>query len=169
MSISPHPEDAQSLWQGVVRAESALRDSLKTFLSATAGERVQLVRQAMRHPGSDRAVAVRVLPYLTLADRQTLFPDLVWLASWGHGLVQSARDAILTLPRPWVLARIEAVAEPLLAQSSQESQFEEYRRLLELYQQLGEPSLIRRLAQRAADHAEEDVSEAGREFLLSNR
>jgi hypothetical protein len=110
-----------------------------------------------------------VLPYLNLADRQALFPDLVWLASWGHGLVQNARDAILSLPRGWVLARIEAIAEPLLAQSSAEGQFEEYRRMLELYQQLGDPDLVRRLAHRAAQHPDEDVIEAGHDFLAHCR
>ena len=68
----------------------------------------------LRQPGGERAAAVRVLPYLSVAERMELFPDLVHLASWGHGLIQAARDAICSLPRDWVLARIEAVAEPLL-------------------------------------------------------
>ncbi|MDX1945770.1 MAG: hypothetical protein SFU86_10270 [Pirellulaceae bacterium] len=94
-----------------------------------------------------------------------LFPDLVHLASWQHGLIQSARDAIRRLPRAWVLARIEAEAEPLLAGSSEQAQFEEYRRLLELYEQLGDSALIRRLAERAAAHHDEDVREAGQDTL----
>ncbi len=169
MSLLPHSDDARALWQGVVHAESTLRESLRVFLSVSASDRVALLREALRRPGSERAVAVRVLPYLTLADRQALFHDLVWLSSWGHGLVQNARDAILSLPRAWVLANVEAVAESLLAQSSEDNQFEEYRRLLELYQQLGDAGLVRRLAERAMRHPDEDVHEAGQEFLASCR
>ena len=43
-----------------------------------------------------------------------LFPEWVFLASWAHGAIQVPRDMILSLPRDWVLARIEQEAEPFL-------------------------------------------------------
>jgi hypothetical protein len=107
----------------------------------------------------------QTLPHLSIAKRMEQFSVLVRLASCGHGHIQLDRDAIVSLPRDWVLARIEAVAEPLLAASCEQWQFEEYRRLLELYEQLGDSGLVRRLAERAIAHQDEDVREAGRHFL----
>jgi hypothetical protein len=75
------------------------------------------------------------------------------------------RSAIKALPRDWVLARIEAAAEPLLIASTEQFQYEEFRRLLELYEQLGNEELLARLAQRALEHDDEDVREAGQDFL----
>jgi hypothetical protein len=161
-------DNTLSLWQNVVSAEKAIRASLRDFLVGNSAERLVLVRQALREPGGERAAAVRVLPYLTVAERMELFPDVVHLASWGHGMVQAARDAICALPREWVLSHIEAVVEPLLASSDEQGQFEEYRRFLELYQQLGDRNLIQRLAELSLQHPDEDVREAGAEFLAKN-
>ncbi len=160
-------DQAASLWENVVSAENAARDSLRAFLVGPAGQRVALVRQALRIPGADRAAAVRILPYLNSSERMELFADLVQLASWGHGLIQPVRDAICSLPREWVVARIESVAEPLLVGSHEQSQFEEYRRLLELYQQLGDVALLKRLTERALQHRDQDVRDAGQEFLAA--
>ena len=105
-------------------------------------------------------IAMRLTKVLTPAELKALFPQLVALASWDHGMVQAARDRILSLPRDWVLQHIEEVAEPLL----QEGDYVEYRRFLELYVQL-DPELAARLARRAAAHADSDVKEAGEDFL----
>ncbi len=70
------------------------------------------------------------------------------------------RDAILSLPSDWVLARIEQVSEPYLLTGTHE----EYRRFLELYQELDHP-LTLALAQRAASHPDPDIREAGEDFL----
>lgn len=159
------PWEYGGLWQSVVSAETAIRDSLRAFLVGSSLERIELVRQALRRPGGERAAAVRVLPYLSIEERMALFPDLVHLASWGHGLIQPVRDTICSLPRDWVVTQIESVAEPLLLASNEKAQFEEFRRFLELYQQIGDRALLRRLAERALQHANEDVREAAEDIL----
>jgi hypothetical protein len=165
MSMSPVSEHAQSTWNSLLSAETAIRESLRAFLVEPSVDRVALIRSALAKPGAERAAAVRVLPYLSMAERMELFPDLVWLASWAHGQTQAARDAIGLLPKDWVLSRIEGVAEQILASASQQYQYEEYRRLLELYAQIGDRELLRRLAERACTHHDEDVREAGEEAL----
>jgi hypothetical protein len=165
MSMMPTSDHALSTWNNLLSAETAIRESLRAFLVEPSVDRVALIRNALAKPGSERAAAVRVLPYLSMAERKDLFPDLVWLASWAHGQIQAARDAILQLPKDWVLARIEEVAEPILAGASETNQYEEYRRLLELFSQIGDAPLIRRLAERACSHQDEDVREAGEEAL----
>lgn len=165
MSMTPITEHAQLTWNSLLTAETAIRDSLRAFLGEPSGDRVALIRRALTKPGSERAAAVRVLPYLSMSERQELFPDLVWLASWGHGQIQAARDAIGQLPKDWVLSRIEGVTDRVLASATEQYQYEEYRRLLELFAQLGDRQLLRRLAERACAHHDEDVREAGEEAL----
>lgn len=163
MSTASSP--MQPLWQNVVSAEAAMRESLQAFLHAGSGDRAAVVRKGLRQPGPERAAAMRVLPYLLFEEREELFPDLVELASTAHGGIQTVRDAIRSLPRDWVLAHIEEAAEPLLKAATAAYGFEEYRRILELYHQLGDRDLTRRLAERALAHEDEDVREAGQDAL----
>lgn len=64
------------------------------------------------------------------------------------------------MSREWVLFNIEQTAEPLLAEGT----YDEYRRLLELYLEL-DPKLTLKLAQRAKKHGDNDVREAGIDFI----
>jgi hypothetical protein len=145
------------LWQRLV-------ESHRSFLAASADffrvgvDRVELLRHALR--SSERTTALALARYLSLEDRQNLFAEWVFLASFAHGSVQVARDMILSLPRDFVLANVEQVAEPLLADGT----YDEYRRLLELYDLL-DGSLMRKLARRAAAHPDPDIREAGEDFL----
>jgi hypothetical protein len=164
MSLPTHTESSSSLWQNVVRDFSVADASLRAFLIAPSTERVKAVRHAL-HKAKEREAALQVLQRMSPQEQMDLFPDLVRLASCGHGHVQMVRSAIKALPRDWVLARIEAAAEPLLIASTEQFQYEEFRRLLELYEQLGNEELLARLAQRALEHDDEDVREAGQDFL----
>ena len=124
-------------------------------------DRVALMKYAFEHGYARyRATAIRLLEYLTPAELEAIFPDLVGLASWAHGGIRRVRDIILSLPRAWVLDRIEPAAEPLLARGTDE----EYRRFLELYTEL-DHDLALRLASRAATHSDECIREVGEEFL----
>ena len=103
---------------------------------------------------------------LTAPQRQQLFPDLLSLASLGHGLTGASRELIVGLPREWVLSNIEMAAKPILEQGG----YEEYQRLLELFTEL-DSGLALRLAENAMAHPADDVREIGRDFVqkLRNR
>ena len=120
--------------------------------------RTALLHEALR--GRDRQAALALLPRLQAEDLEPLFSDLVFLASFSHGPIQLVRDAIRSLPREWVLAHSEPAAEPVLRRGD----WDTYRRLLELYEQL-DPDLTPRLAERAAVRPDPDTREAGDEFL----
>ena len=137
----------------------ALLDASREFLVRPA-DRVSVLSQALRRPGKDRMTALSILGSLPLADRRALRPDLVFLSSWTHGSIQFARDAILALPRAWVVEQIEAIAEPLLTGGDDDA----YRRLLELYALLDRDLMLRR-ARRAAADADADIREAGEDHL----
>jgi hypothetical protein len=155
--VNRQPSD-EALWAAVVQAEGRFFAARVAFLT-DAGNRVDALRAALR-TAAQRGTALRVLPFCSPAERQLLFDDLLRLCSVGHSDVLLCREAILSLPRDWVLARVERAAEPLLSAGGEE----EYRRLLELYAEL-DTGLTRRLADRAARHEDPDVREAGTDFL----
>jgi hypothetical protein len=157
VSVEIEPSDG-ALWKAVVQAEGRFIAARMAFL-ANAEDRVGVLRGAL-HTAAQRGTALRLLPYCQPAERQELFGVLLRLSSVGHRDVLLCREAILSLPRGWVLDRIESAAEELLSDGGEE----EYRRLLELYAEL-DAGLTRRLAERAARHPDQEVREAGADFL----
>jgi hypothetical protein len=135
----------------------AYHQALRDFL-ADGVDRVNVLRPVLRGP--ERSSALAVAHFLKTPERMELFPEWVFLASFSHGSVQVPRDIIASLPRDWVLSHIEQEAEPLLRQGS----YDEYRRLLELFELL-DRDLTLRLARRAAAHSDPDIREAGEDFL----
>jgi len=124
---------------------------------AHAANRIGLLRHAFRQ--GNGAVALEVVLTLPATEIQHLLPDLVYL-SLDHGSAGRVRQIIAALPRDWVLAHIEDVAEVHLRDDDDDA----YRRILELYAVLDE-DLKRKLARRAAEHANEHIREAGEDFL----
>ena len=70
------------------------------------------------------------------------------------------RRALWGLPRAWVLLHIERCAEPLLELGDEW----EYRRLLEVYQQL-DADLVHRLALRGLTSPESEIRETAQEWF----
>lgn len=139
---------------------NAFEVAVAEFCSADV-DRVALMQHAFEQGYARyRATALRMLEYLTTVELKAILPNLVVLASWAHGGTRRVRDCILSLPREWVLERIEPAAEPLLAHGTDE----EYRRFLELYADL-DHALALRLASRAAAHPDDCIRETGEEFL----
>ena len=144
------------LWERLASAFREYSKALREFFSERV-DRVALIRQALRT--DDWYVALDVASYLKEEDHKQLFDLWVSGASYQKS-VHIYRKFILSLPREWVLERIEAEAERHLSEGG----LEEYRRLLELYLLLDE-ELTRKLAQRALAHSDPDVIEAGQDFI----
>ncbi|MEO7327200.1 MAG: hypothetical protein ABI193_01390 [Minicystis sp.] len=157
MSATPSAGDSE-LWAELVKRHWAFIHARMGILRLSSA--VELVRAGL-HDGGGRVTALAMVPYLKEDERRALLPDLVAVASYGHGQTGEAIARILELPRDWVLANIEAQVEPLLAKGS----YEEYRALMELYDQLGAFALERQVAERAAASEDPDIREAGEDFL----
>jgi hypothetical protein len=153
---------SELLWGRLVEAELDASKAFRAFFSEGV-DRVPWVRHGLRSGGMDRSAALRFFSYLTGAEQQQLFPDLVFLASSAHGSIDFVRDLILSLPRDWVLNNIEREAEPHL----REGTYDEYRRFLELYELL-DVGMTQRLARRAAVHSDPDIREAGEDYLVKS-
>ena len=151
-------EAERSAWSGLVESHRAFIDSRMALLRQ--GRAAELVRAGLDDP-AERAAALSIVPCLDEAGQKSLFPDLLALASYGHGLTEEAVALLAALPRPWVLENIERHAEPLLQQGS----YEEYRMMLRIYDELGASALAKQLAARAAGTADPDIREAGEDFL----
>ncbi len=158
MTTHAQAETDVAIWDRLVQAHTAFLAASRDFFSEDI-DRVKLVREALR-TGRDKYTACHVLGHLKPEELERLFDVLVEWASTGHSLVHVFREVILSLPREWVLAHIEEAAEPYLDKGS----YDEYRRFLELYNQL-DRDLARKLARRAAGHSDEDIREAGHDFL----
>lgn len=150
------------IWDRLVQSHQAFALASMEFLTGNVN-RVALVRYGLR-TGHGRHTAIYMLRSLKQIELQELFDDLMFCVSHGHGAVDAIREVILSLPREWVLARIEAAAEPLLIDAT----YDEYRRLLELYELL-DPVLTQKLAMRAMQHWDPDIREAGEDFLKQQR
>jgi hypothetical protein len=154
----PSPPD-ETLWRHFVQAHNEARQARQAFLMRTR-DRAAVVRRGLSTAG-ERTAALEVAPLLSVAERQQLFEELLALAGYFHGQAGAAREIILSLPRAWLLANIEPHAERLLRDGT----YEEYRLLFELYIKI-DRDLAARLARRAATQPDEDIREAGEDFLL---
>lgn len=145
------------LWHKVFEKEIAYIQARQNFIK-NCTDRIGLIKKALHNP-TERGTALRLIEYLKLEERQSLFDDLVDLASVAHSDIELCRKAILSLPKMWVLANLEKSAEPLL----QDGTDEEYRRLLELYIEI-DREVTQRLALRALQHDDPDIHEVGEDF-----
>ena len=159
MSIrNEQPTDTDlALWQRYLEAENEVW-RIRRELFTNCSSLVELVRAGLGAP-SERPSALGIAGFLTEDERKELFPDLLALASYCHGLTITARDLVLSLPKEWLLAHIEEAAEPLLHYG-----YEEYRGLTEVYIRL-DRDLAYKLAHRAAADSDEDIKEAGEDLL----
>lgn len=149
-------KDAQ-VWRRLIDSQTKFSVASREFLHGDV-DRVALIRQALY--SSDSGTAYYFLQHLNAEELMHLFDILVPLASTGHGSVGRVREAILSLPHDWVVTRIEQLAEPLLVDGT----YDEYRRFLELYYEL-DKDLARKLALRASQHSDDDIKEAGDDYL----
>ncbi|MFB2977093.1 hypothetical protein [Microseira sp. BLCC-F43] len=152
-----HAEKERELWHHLVERELAYIQIRQEFLT-NCTDRMAFIKKALHKP-NERGTALRLIEYLKIEERQSLLKDLVDLASVSHSDIELVRQAILSLPKTWLLDNIEKSAEPLLKNGTDE----EYRRLLELYIQI-DRDLTERLAKRALQHEDPDIREAGEDF-----
>jgi hypothetical protein len=132
-------------------------DTAEASFLASGPERLEILSKALL--SADRHLGITVCERLSPVDLTSMFDALVFYASWDNGLVGMARRLIKAMPRQWVLERIEAAAEPYLAEGG-----EQYRRFLELYEELSD-ALTRKLAERALAHSDPTVQEAGQDAM----
>jgi hypothetical protein len=154
------PPEALARWLAYVDAERAA-DAARQALFAQRAGLIELLRHGCHEP-RERAAVLGVASRLPAEELQELFPELLALASFGHGLTEAYRQVILRLSRPWLRANIEKIAAPLLTNGDHE----QYRALLELYARI-DSALALDLARAAEQSSDPDIREAGADYLLT--
>lgn len=120
--------------------------------------RVEVLREAL-HQG-ERGNLLAVARSLSTEELQQLFGEWVNLARCAHSPFEPAWKIILSLPREWVLERIEQEVEPILAKE----EYDDYWMFLQLFDQL-DRDLTFKLARRAIAHSDPDIHELGEDYL----
>jgi hypothetical protein len=117
-----------------------------------------LVAAALEGSSRDVTLAFELLPGMTVEERQGLLRQLVELCS--DQSAGRAKAAILDLPNDWLRDNVEAAAERLLAGSD----YLDWANLLALVSRI-DPGVEKRIAERAARHADSEIRELGDEHL----
>lgn len=120
-------------------------------------DRVELIRTALHHgDGNVFALGLRLSECLSEGQKQEMFQDWMQLARSAHGPVDFVRRLIASLPRDWVLARIDSHVENIL----KGEEYDDYWMMIELLEQLA-PDKAAALAKRALSHADPEIRELG--------
>jgi hypothetical protein len=120
--------------------------------------RVAIFKQALH--SQELHAALHLINSLKPEELQELLPDLIYLASFRDGGILTIREAILKIPKEYLMLNIENFVEPYLTDGT----YGNYRRFLELFI-LIDPGLTEKLAKRAILNEDFDIYEAGVEFL----
>lgn len=157
------PSRPEALWRNLVEAHRAFIEARMALL-ANSDLVVDLVRAALDRP-SERSLAIDVARCLSEDDRKKLLPDLLQLSCYAHGLyahslADEATELLMSLPREWLIENIESHAEHILRDAT----YEEYRMLIRIYDRLS-PAIAERLAERALQSEDDDIKEAGDDYL----
>jgi hypothetical protein len=147
----------ENLWERLVNSQKAYDTAAQDFLSREP-ERLTVVRKALTGP--ERNTALWVARSLTPDELKQLLPELVHLARSVHGPFEAVWNLILSLPREWVLAHIDAELDAIL----QHEEEDDYWMFLQLAERL-DPALALRLAKRASAHSDCDIRELGEEYV----
>ncbi len=103
-----------------------------------------------------------IIPTLDLDLQKAVLSYLIELACQSQNdiNIEIGRQALLNIPRQWLLSHIESITEPLYKLEDSW----EYRRLLELYWLLNK-ELARKLAVQGLNNRNLDIEEAAKDFL----
>ncbi len=144
------------LWRELIDQEKTYLSARKNFLNSPS--RVDLIKRALQNP-LERSSALKIINYLTHQERQSLFNELIKLASVGHSDIELVRRTILSFDKMWLLENMENQVESVLENGADE----EYRRLLELYIQLDD-QLTQHLITKALQNPDIEIQEVGEDF-----
>lgn len=151
-------EPIDVLWQRCCVGEDEFFAARVALLESGA-DLTPLIASALSTP-SRRHTGLRLLELLPESASRSHVGALVALASWAHGDIGLVRAVLMRVDRAWLLENIEAHVAPILGSGDDE----EYRRVAELYEHLGESDLLAKHLQRCAEHSNPDVREIAADF-----
>ncbi len=150
--------DDDAKWDELCKAENqALRDHFHRWLDVT--DKLAAIERGLASV-TQRGTALRLLLVLGDDFRKKVFPQLVFLASWGNRDILLCRTVIKSMHRKWVIENIESQVQEVLAKSDGE---EEWRCFAELCWQLDD-ALLARHVELALAHPDKEIQAVGRDY-----
>ncbi|MBU7584273.1 MAG: hypothetical protein KAF91_15390 [Nostoc sp. TH1S01] len=152
-----------SLWANLRRKEMGYLQARALYLKGTEPND-EIFRSALRNP-SERGTALRLIKdCYTLEQKKQILRELLELSRCDHSDLQLTWEIILSMPREYVLSKIEEWMDWLIPAPTEKEQYVVYRSLLALFIHMDE-NITYRLAKRAKEDTDEDVKEAGEDYL----
>jgi len=164
MEDSDPPADCKLIWQRLLEADAEVSRAQNELFTRCRATLIDILRAGLYTP-DERRTAFRIASLIYDSEqRKPLFPVFLRLACEPTNIsdITAARCAILSLPRAWVLEKIEIEAANLLDWDDDWI----HRRFLELCSLLDRDLTIRS-ARKAVTHQNPDIKEAGEDFLSS--
>ena len=158
---SNEPRDSdEELWRLLAAASSEKEFEIECArFMQRAREPYGQIRKRLRGSVPDIFTALGVLKIGDDVLRENFFDEILYRCkSLRFG--RFARSIVLSMPRSWVIANVEAAADKLLATADHL----DFKLFLMLYEIL-DSQLALRLAKRAAVHDDFDIKETGVDFL----
>ena len=151
--------ECQQKWNDAVQALGAFHTQYAELLKHCPSALLYLVAAGLKQPG-ERHFAIRVASeHFSEEQLKELFPALLIQSSHYHPHTAEVQKLLLRIPKEWLASRIEAEAEPILA----EAQDEGYWCLFTIYKEI-DRQLAERLTRRALRSANPHTQDAGRQF-----
>ncbi|SRR5712692_1943200 len=162
MEDSNSSDDCKLIWQRLLEADAEVWRAQNELFTRCQPNLIEILRAGLHSP-NERQTAFRVASLIHDGEqRKALFTDFLRLACEPTYVptITAARRAILSLPREWVLEKVEVEAAKVLDWDDDWI----HRRFLELCSLL-DRDLTMRAARKAATHQNPDIKEAGDDFM----
>jgi hypothetical protein len=162
MEDSDPSDGCKLIWQRLLAADTEVWRAQNELFTRCRAALIDILRAGLYAP-NERRTAFRIASLIYHSEqRQPLFPVFLHIACESTQIldITAARRAILSLPRAWVLEKIEIEAGNLLDWDDDWI----HRRFLELCSLLDRDLTIR-AAHKASTHQNPDIKEAGEDFL----
>jgi hypothetical protein len=162
MEDSNPTDECKLIWHRLLEADTEVLRAQHELFTRCRTTLIDILRAGLYTP-DERRTAFRIASMIYDSEqRKPLFPAFLRLACEPTHIsdITAARRAILSLPRAWVLEKIEIEAANLLDWDDDWI----HRRFLELCSLLDRDLTIRS-ARKATTHQNPDIREAGEDFL----
>jgi hypothetical protein len=150
-----------TLWESLVAAHNNYIEQRKLFFKE---EGYMDVIKSMLFPG-ERGLALELISILPAQKKAFFLKDIIHLGSFVHGFTEKCWELISDMPSEYVAKNIEKEVDEMLLVYKDDNVYEVYRCLLTFCDRLGYSELVQKIALRALNSSDNDVKEAGMDFI----
>jgi hypothetical protein len=150
------------LWESLFAAYANYSEQVNLFLKEDGY--ADVVKSKLF--SKERNLALKLISLLPTQGKELFLKELIHQGSFVHGSTEYCWKLISEMSHDYVAKNIEKEAEEMLSKYKEDRDvYEIYRCLLTLCQKLGYSELVQKIALRALSSPDNDVKEAGMDFI----